>query len=54
MVATPNETHFAMAKQTLAAGKHVVIDKPFAATSEEAAELIALAKVQGRGACTVS
>ena len=47
VVATPNETHFAMAKQTLAAGKHVVIDKPFAATSEEAAELIALAKVKG-------
>ena len=32
VVATPNETHFELAKQALLAGKHVVIDKPFAAT----------------------
>jgi scyllo-inositol 2-dehydrogenase (NADP+) len=43
VVATPNPTHFALAKQALAAGKHVVIDKPFAASSAEARELIALA-----------
>lgn len=47
VVSTPNETHFAMAKQCLEAGKHVVIDKPFAATSEEAAELVSLAKSKG-------
>src|SRR6185437_14505215 len=45
-VGTPNETHFSLAKQALEAGKHVVIDKPFAATSAEARELIDLAKVR--------
>ncbi|HUD21566.1 MAG TPA: Gfo/Idh/MocA family oxidoreductase [Acidobacteriaceae bacterium] len=44
VVSTPNETHFAMAKLCLEAGKHVVIDKPFAATSEEALALGQLAK----------
>jgi predicted dehydrogenase len=47
VVATPNETHFDLAKQALLAGKHVVIDKPFAATSAEAKELKALAEKQG-------
>jgi predicted dehydrogenase len=47
VVSTPNETHFALAKQALTAGKHVVIDKPFATTSEEALELGALAKSKG-------
>jgi scyllo-inositol 2-dehydrogenase (NADP+) len=32
VVGTPNETHFDLAKQALLAGKHVVVDKPFAAT----------------------
>ena len=39
VVATPNETHFDLARQALLAGKHVVVDKPLAATSEEAQEL---------------
>jgi predicted dehydrogenase len=47
VVATPNETHFDLAKQALLAGKHVVIDKPFAATSAEAGELKELAEKQG-------
>ncbi len=47
VVATPNETHHALAKQALAAGKHVVIDKPFAGSSAEAEELIALAAAHG-------
>lgn len=47
VVSTPNETHFAMAKQFLQAGKHVVIDKPFAGTSQEAAELMELARAKG-------
>jgi len=47
VVATPNETHFALAKQALQAGKHVVIDKPFAATSAEAVELKELAEKLG-------
>lgn len=47
VVATPNETHFELAKQALEAGKHVVIDKPFAATSSCARELIELATTKG-------
>jgi predicted dehydrogenase len=47
VVATPNETHFELAKQALQAGKHVVIDKPFSATSEEALELKAQAETKG-------
>ena len=47
VVSTPNETHFTIAKKALAAGKNVVIDKPFASTSGEAAELAALATQKG-------
>ena len=43
VVGTPNETHFDLAKRALQAGKHVVIDKPFAASSAEARQLIAMA-----------
>ena len=46
VVATPNETHFDLARQSLLAGKHVVIDKPFAATSAEAMELKQLSEKQ--------
>jgi predicted dehydrogenase len=44
VVTTPNATHFELAKRALAAGKHVVVDKPFTARSEEASELGQLAK----------
>lgn len=44
VVATPNETHFTLARDALRAGKHVVIDKPFAGTSAQARELIELAQ----------
>ncbi len=47
VVSTPNETHYALAKQALEAGKHVVIDKPFAATSAQARELVDLAAKKG-------
>ena len=47
VVSTPNETHFALASKALEAGKHVVIDKPFASTSAEASALIDLAKKKG-------
>ena len=47
VVATPNETHFDLAKQALLAGKHVVIDKPFSATSAEAKQLKELAEKHG-------
>lgn len=47
VVSTPNETHYALAKQVLEAGKHVVIDKPFSTTSDEALELGRIAKAKG-------
>ena len=47
VVGTPNETHFELAQKALQAGKHVVIDKPFAATSAQAKQLQELARKQG-------
>ncbi len=47
VVGTPNETHYPLAKQALEAGKHVLVDKPFAATSGEARELMELAQKKG-------
>lgn len=46
VIATPNDTHYDLAKQALAAGKHVVVDKPFVLHTEQADELIALAHKQ--------
>jgi len=43
VVATPNGTHFEVARQVLEAGKSVVVDKPTAVTSTEIAELMKLA-----------
>jgi predicted dehydrogenase len=44
IVNTPSVTHFDYAKQVILAGKHVIVEKPFTATVEQAEELIALAK----------
>jgi predicted dehydrogenase len=43
-VATPDDRHFPAAKQALAAGKHVLIEKPSVLTLAELDELIALAR----------
>lgn len=48
VIATPNSTHFDLASKGISAGKHVVVDKPFTVTSEEAANLISLAKKHQR------
>ena len=48
VIATPNDAHFDIAKQCLAAGRDVVVDKPFTTTLEEARALVALAKEAGR------
>jgi scyllo-inositol 2-dehydrogenase (NADP+) len=48
VIATPNTTHFDLAKQCLLAGRDVVIDKPLATTYAEAAELVALANQKQR------
>ena len=47
IISTPNDTHVPFAKKAMAAGKHVVVEKPVAATSTEADELCAAAKKQG-------
>lgn len=48
VVTTPNHLHFEHAAAALEAGKHVVVDKPFAASAAEADRLIALAKAKDR------
>jgi scyllo-inositol 2-dehydrogenase (NADP+) len=48
VISSPNRTHFPLAKAALNAGKHVVIDKPFTVSLDEADALIALAKERGR------
>ena len=40
VVNTPNDTHFALARQALQAGKHVLIEKPVATTVAELDELL--------------
>ena len=48
VVATPTASHFPIARQCLLADRDVVVDKPFALSSEEAAELVQLARARGR------
>jgi scyllo-inositol 2-dehydrogenase (NADP+) len=48
VIATPNETHAPLAEAALEAGKHVVIDKPFAIDLKDADKLMALAARQQR------
>ncbi len=40
VVATPVSSHFDLAMETLRAGKHVLVEKPLASSSEQAAQLI--------------
>ncbi|MEH7415649.1 Gfo/Idh/MocA family oxidoreductase [Neobacillus drentensis] len=44
---TPNHLHFAINKEIILAGKHVVSEKPLAMNSDESAELLELAEKQG-------
>jgi predicted dehydrogenase len=44
VVATPTPSHLPLAIEALKAGRNVVVDKPFGATSAEIAEMIACAK----------
>jgi predicted dehydrogenase len=46
-IATPVSTHFSLAAAALDAGKHVFVEKPFAASSRESLELIRLANENG-------
>lgn len=47
VVTTPTAAHVSMARKVLEAGKHCVVEKPFATTVEEAEELFRLAKSKG-------
>jgi len=48
VIATPNTSHYSLARQCLLAGRDVVVDKPFTTTYAEAVELIELARRCGR------
>jgi len=48
VIATPARTHFELAKAALDAGKHVLVEKPLTVSSQEAEELVELAKAQDR------
>jgi scyllo-inositol 2-dehydrogenase (NADP+) len=47
-ISSPNNTHFDYAQKCLLAGKHILVEKPFTATSEQAEIIINLAKKQGK------
>jgi predicted dehydrogenase len=49
-ITTPNRLHHGMVKSALAAGKHVLCEKPLAMNSEESSELVALANESGLAA----
>lgn len=46
ILCTPNALHFTQTKQSLLAGKHVVVEKPFTVTVAEAEELMVLAETR--------
>ncbi|MDW7695108.1 Gfo/Idh/MocA family oxidoreductase [Flammeovirgaceae bacterium SG7u.111] len=47
IINTPDYLHFDMVKQAIGKGKHVVVEKPITLKTEEANELISLAKAKG-------
>lgn len=48
VIATPNDTHADLARRALAAGKHVVVDKPFTVDLSDARDLLVLAQDANR------
>jgi scyllo-inositol 2-dehydrogenase (NADP+) len=48
VIATPNDSHYELARACLLAGRDVVVDKPFAPTLKESEELVRLAAGRGR------
>ncbi|PLR92578.1 oxidoreductase [Bacillus sp. T33-2] len=44
IITTPNSMHYEQAKNSLLAGKHVIVEKPFVVDSKEGEELIKLAE----------
>ena len=47
VIATPTATHFEVAKELIAKGKHLLVEKPIASTATQARELIELARARG-------
>ena len=47
LIATPNFAHYDMAMQAIAAGKHILLEKPMARTVRECDELIQAAEAKG-------
>lgn len=47
-LATPILTHYELARRALEAGKHVMVEKPLATSSEEAQALLTLARERGQ------
>ncbi len=48
VIATPNDTHYPLARQCLTAGRDVLVDKPFTSTLAEAVSLVEFARQCGR------
>jgi predicted dehydrogenase len=47
-VTSPNDLHYPQVKAILAAGKHVICEKPLAMTAAQSAEMVALAQASGK------
>ena len=47
IVNTPDKFHYQMAKQALLSGKHIVVEKPVTLDSNQAAELVNIARKEG-------
>lgn len=47
VVSTPIHTHYEVAREALASGRHVLVEKPLAASVMEGAELVRLARMRG-------
>jgi predicted dehydrogenase len=47
-ICTPNQFHYPIARDALAAGKHVICEKPMAMSTAEADDLVRLAAASGR------
>jgi len=43
-ICTPNSGHYPMAKEAIAAGKHLIVEKPLAMNSRQSRELVGLAR----------
>lgn len=48
VISTVPETHFDMCKRSLGSGKHVVVEKPFLPSSEEAEQLVEIERRSGK------